>query len=163
MRLPISTLTEGNHRHTSHVSLTLLTHHVTTFFQPSARTVTTKLQLLLTFLLLCLSRLAKSCMSATYVSLETRQVFYKSRLQKQPCFFPDSTLHKRHVRVHFRLCGKSFLSLHPLPDLMITKAGRGTLLQPHLQVDRQTPHFPHQAANSLFCSQTYHWSLPHTL
>ena len=40
---------------------------ITTFIQPSARMLTTKSQLLLTFLLLCQSRLAKICMYATHV------------------------------------------------------------------------------------------------
>ena len=51
------------------LSLSFLARCVTTFFQPPARTVTTKLQLLLIFLLLCQSRLARICMSATFVLL----------------------------------------------------------------------------------------------
>ena len=95
------------------LSLSFLAYCVTMFVQPSARMVTTKSQLLLTFLLLCQSRLVKICMSATLVSLETRQASYKSCLQEWLCFFPNSTLNMRHVHILFRLCSKSFLSLHP--------------------------------------------------
>ena len=93
------------------LSLSFLTYRVTTFDQPSARTVTTKSQLLLTFLLLCQFGLAKICMSTTLVSLEMIFVSYKSHFQKRPCFFPNSTLHARHVHVLFRLRSKSFLLL----------------------------------------------------
>ena len=93
------------------LSLSSFARRVTMFVQPSARMVTTKLQLLLTFLFSCLSRLAKICTRATLVSLETRQAFYKLRLQEQPCYFPNSTLHAKHVCVRFGLCSKPFLSL----------------------------------------------------
>ena len=73
--------------------------------------MTIKSQLLLTFLLLCQFRLAKIYMSTTLVSLEMWQTSYKSLLQERPCFFPNRTLHARHVHVLFRLCGKLFLSL----------------------------------------------------
>ena len=112
-----STLCHNCHRgqsqaHKSYLSLSFLALCSSTFIQLSTRTVTTKSQLLLTFLLLCISRLAKICTSATLVSQEIRQASYKSHLQERPCFFPNSTLHTRHVCVHFGLHSKSFLSLH---------------------------------------------------
>ena len=70
---------------------------------PSTGMLTKKSQLQLTFLLLCQSWLAKICMSETST--------HKSCFQEQPCFFPNSTLHARHIHVLFELCGKSFLSL----------------------------------------------------
>ena len=97
------------------LSLSFLAHRVTRFIQLSARMVTTKSQLLLMFLLLCQSRLAKICMIATLVSLETRQASYKSHLQERSCFFPHSTLHTRHVRVLFGLRGKSFSLITDTP------------------------------------------------
>ena len=99
------------------LSLSFLVHCVTTFVHPSARAVTTKSQLLLTFLFLCQSRLVKICMSETLVLLEMRQASYKSHLQERACFFPNSTLHVRHVQVLFGLCKMSFLLLqkHKVP------------------------------------------------
>ena len=108
--------------------------------QLSARMVVKQSQLLLTFLLLCQSRLAKICMSTTLVSLETRQASYKSSLQEWPYFFPNSTLHGRHIRAHFRLCDNSFLLLqmvftrlfllkiHYMSNAVTTKAGDGISL-----------------------------------
>ena len=62
------------------LSLSFLSRHVTTFVQLLARTLTTKSQLMLMFLLLCQSRLAMICMSATLVSPVMRQAFYKGNI-----------------------------------------------------------------------------------
>ena len=44
-------------------------------------------------------------------------ILHKSHLQEQPCFFPNSNLHMRHVCVLVRLCSKSFLSIQFLHDI----------------------------------------------
>ena len=121
------------------------------------------------FLLLCQSRLAKICLSATLVLLEMRQASYKSCLQERPCFFPNSTLHARHACVLFGPCGN--FSRYPHPHLMITKVaawqqllstsassqrqGKGLCFRPSLGGSSDSAL---SLSSSRLCSQTCHQS-----
>ena len=103
---------ESNHGHSvMSLSFSFLTCHVNMFAWLKEKPTVNKnfgnsSKLLLTFLPLHQSRLAKICMNATLILLEIRQVSYKTRRQEQPCFFSWLVL------ACFGLHGKSFLSLH---------------------------------------------------
>ena len=49
------------------------------------------------------------------LTVGTRQASYKSHQEERPCFFPNSTLHSKYVRILIWVSGKSFLSLQPNP------------------------------------------------
>ena len=148
---------------------------ITMFVQLSASAVTTKSELLLPFLLLCQSRQAKICMSTTFVLLEIRQASNKSCLQEWPCFFPNSTLHAKHVHNLFGLLSNSFLS-SPHPPISWSQRWQpgGDCFQcaslQRLEVGFCFALFIGSIIRlciikqqTLFCSQTYHLSLPQTL
>ena len=87
----------------TYLSLTFLTRCITTFVQPSARTVITFVNISAFMPVQAGQNLheCNSCLTGDETVI----------LQERPCFFLNSTLHVRHVRVLFGLRGKSFFSL----------------------------------------------------
>ena len=89
----------------------------------------------------------------------------------------NNTLDVQHVLAHFGLHSNfscytptwshdhkgGSLAVVIFDECFFIKARRRALLQPSIRVDHQILHFLRQAADSLFCSQIYHQSVPQIL